>query len=266
MSVRKPTPPSSPAPAPPAPAEIASSPLSSVVIVGPGRLGSALAAALLGVGVKARLVGRGAPIPPADLTLLTVPDRAIAEAASAVPPGGVLLHTSGATDLSPLRPRAPVGSFHPLMTFPGGGAATALQGVPVALAGDPPALAAGRALAERLEMCPFEVPGDRRLYHAAAVLAGNFSTVLIAVASQALAQAGVPADQAPALLAPLALASIQNAARLGPAQALTGPVARGDLGVLQGHQEALRADLPEVATLYDALLVEARRLARQQRP
>ena len=90
-----------------------------VVIVGPGRLGRTVAGWLSEAGVSHHLVGRGETVPPAPITWLTVPDRAIAEAASSVPRGGVVLHASGATGLAPLRPHAPAGSLHPLMTFPG---------------------------------------------------------------------------------------------------------------------------------------------------
>jgi len=241
---------------PPAPLDL--------VVVGPGRLGRSVAALLAGTPHRVRLVGRGVAIPPAAITWLTVPDRAITEAAGGVPPGGVLLHASGATDLTPLRPRAPVGSLHPLMSFPGPehGMPRAEDGIPAALAGDPEARAAGRALAHALGFTPFEVPGDRRLYHASAVMAGNFATALLAEAAAVLARAGVPADQAPALLAPLALASIRNAAAVGPAAALTGPVSRGDHAVLDGHRAALREAGAAATTrgAYDALLEAARGL------
>lgn len=231
-----------------------------VLIVGPGRLGRSLARGLSARGVLVRLVGRGEPIPAAPLTLLTVPDRAIAEVAVAVPSGGVLLHCSGACDLEVLRPHHPAGSLHPLMTFPAPELAPPrFEGVPAALAGDPEAVAAARALAERLGMRAFLVPGDRRLYHAAAVMAGNFATALLAEAAAVLAGAGVPLEQAPALLAPLALRSVENAAELGPARALTGPVARGDELVIAAHRAALAADPARLAT-YDALLAAARRL------
>ena len=235
--------------------------IETVCIIGPGRLGGTLGAALAARGVAVTLVGRHEAPPPSPLTLLTVPDRAIAEAARAVPPGGVLLHCSGATDLTPLRPHHPAGSMHPLMTFPGADLAPPdLRGVPAALAGDPEALIAAEALALKLGMTPFRVPGDRRLYHAAAVMAGNFATALLAEASAVLAAAGVPLDQAPTLLAPLALACVRNAAALGPAAALTGPVARGDQEVIRGHQEALASLDGRARAVYDTLLTSARAL------
>lgn len=232
-----------------------------VLIVGPGRLGRSLLGALRSLGLDVRIVGRGSAIPAAELTLLTVPDRAIAEVAALCPPGGVLLHTSGATPVDALRPHAPAGCLHPLMSFPDPSQRPPrFAGVPASVSGDPEARAAGRWLAELLGMVPFELSGDRRLYHAAAVMAGNFATALLAEAAAVLSAAGVPVEQAPALLAPLALASIENAASIGPARALTGPVARGDEAVIEAHREALACATPEQLTTYDALLAAARRL------
>ncbi len=243
-----------------------------LVIVGPGRLGRAAAAVLRGEGVAVRLIGRGEAIPPAEIVWLTVPDRMIAEVAAQVlpfgaPERGVLLHASGATDLSVLAPHPRAGSLHPLMTFSGSEAGPSPRGpVPAAVAGSPEAVAVARALALRLGWTPFEVPGDRRLYHAAAVMAGNFATTLLAEAAALLVAAGVPAEEAPGLLAALALTSIENAVRMGPRAALTGPVARGDEAVLAAHRAALAALAPEALGTYESLVVATRRLLRPPTP
>lgn len=220
-----------------------------------------MALALAERGVEVLLIGRGQPIPAAPLTWLTVPDRALAEVAARTPRGGVVLHASGAVDVEPLRPHRPAGSLHPLMTFPGPERARpALTDLPAAVAGDAEAVALATALATTLGMAPFPVPGDRRLYHASAVVAGNYATVLLSMAAELLAAAGVPADQAPALLLPLARASLENAARVGPAAALTGPVARGDERVIQDHRAAIAQATPALLPAYDALLERARAL------
>jgi predicted short-subunit dehydrogenase-like oxidoreductase (DUF2520 family) len=149
------------------------------------------------------------------------------------------------------------------MTFPGPEVAVPdLHGVPAAVAGDPEAVAIAEGLARDLGMVPFAVPGDRRLYHAAAVLAGNFATVLVGEAARALVAAGVSPEVAAGALLPLAVRSIDNV-RHGASRALTGPVARGDEATLAAHRAALEeAGLSEVRALYDALLVAARRTAR----
>lgn len=234
-----------------------------LLIVGPGRLGRSAEALLRRRGPAPVLVGRGVPLPAAQLTWLTVPDREIGAAAAAVPPGGVVLHASGATDLAPLRDHARAGSLHPLMTFPGPevGLPAETPPTPAAVAGHPDAIAAATGLARRLGWHPFPVPGDRRAYHAAAVVAGNQATVLLGLAAEILTAAGVPADQAPALLAPLALQSLRNAAAVGPARALTGPVARGDDAVLAAHRAAIAGMHPAVRDAYEAMTRATRRLA-----
>ena len=153
------------------------------------------------------------------------------------------------------------------MTFPGPELALPRDTeVPAAVAGHPEAVAAATALAEKLGFTPFEVTGDRALYHAAAVMAGNFATVLLGEASRILAQAGVPEADAPRLLAPLALTSIRNAADLGPGPALTGPVARGDEGIIGAHLRALQTGAPMTRETYQVLLAAARDLRKRNEP
>ena len=230
----------------------------NIGIIGPGRLGRSLDALLSASGHTVRVTGRFETPPTADIVLLTVPDRAIGEAARRVAPGPILLHCSGACDIDVLRPHAPAGSFHPLMTFPGPEIALPdLTDVPAAVAGDPVARDAAVEIAHALNMRPFEVSGDRRLYHAAAVMAGNYATVLLAEAARVLAATGVDPQQAPGLLLPLALQSLRNAGE-EPAQALTGPVARGDDHVLDAHRMALlKAGLFDLEALYSTLTEHA---------
>ena len=227
-----------------------------LVIVGPGRLGRTLAELLVAAGHQVTLWGRDEPppMPSHAVRLLTVPDPAIAEVSRKLPPGGPVLHCAGALSHDILRPHAVVGSFHPLMTFPGPDVAIPdLAGVPVAVAGDPGAQEVARKLAIELKMQAFEVPGDRRLYHAAAVMAGNLAMVLVAEASRVLAAAGVPADQARDVLVPLAERSVHNAAQpLG--RVLTGPLARGDLATIEGHRAALgEQGLSDALDVYNRL-------------
>jgi len=237
---------------------------SDIVIVGRGRLGRSLALLLEQRDCPATLIGRE-PIPTgADAVLLAVPDTAVSAVARTIPPGPVVLHCSGALPVDVLHPHRPAGSFHPLMTFPGPEVALPdLRGVPAALDGDAEALAVGEELARALDMLPLPVPGDRRLYHAAAVMAGNFATVLLADASTVLEAAGVPAEQAAGALLPLALASLRNAVP-DPARALTGPAARGDHATISAHLDALASGaLHREEALYRALSDRALELARR---
>ncbi len=237
----------------PAPAHL------EVAIVGQGRLGSTVSAVLEGRGHHVHRIGRGQEIPAAPVVWLTVPDAEIAGVASRCGHTGVLLHASGASTLDVLGDHPCAGSLHPLMTFPGGESPP--PPIPAAIAGSPRAREAAGILAHVLGWTPFEVTGDRRAYHAAAVIAGNFGTTLLAQASKILVGAGVASDIAPALLAPLAIRSLQNAVALGPERALTGPVVRGDTTVIEDHRAVLAATHPEALAMYDALVQATWRIA-----
>lgn len=227
-------------------------PRPTIAILGQGRFGRTLAPLLVARGYTVKTWRRGEPFPDCDLAWITVSDAAVAEVARALPVGPIVLHASGALDTEVLAPHVRRGSLHPIQSFPGPERATPpLEGVPAGLAGHPDAVRAGREIALSLGMAPFDVPGDRRLYHAAAVLAGNFATTLLDAAARALAGAGAP--DAAKLLAPLALASIRQTAELGFEGGLTGPFARGDAGVVAGHLAALQDLDPQLATLYRAL-------------
>lgn len=211
-----------------------------LTIIGRGRLGRTLFQLLGARGASVRLVGRQAHLPPeTDLVLLTVPDSAISEVVNAIPVGPIVVHTSGVQSLDVLQPHVRVGSFHPLMTFPGPEIAVPdLSRAYVAIDGDAAVRAMLTELAAMLGLNPVHVPGDRRLYHAAAVLAGNLSTVLLALSGQLLAEAGVEPRTAREMLAPLAFDSLRNAIA-DPSRALTGPLVRQDHQTMAMHHAAL---------------------------
>ena len=231
--------------------------LPSCAIVGAGRLGGALAAALPG---SSGPFGRGADPRDADLVLLCVPDSEIAAAAAAVSPGPVVGHCSGATTLQPLLDagHTEVLSMHPLMTVPAGGEAR-FEGAGAAVAGSTErALHAARVIAARLGMRPVVIADeDRVAYHAAAAIASNFLTTIEGAAERVGATAGLDRE----LLVPLVRASVDAWAELGAARALTGPIARGDEATVERHRAVLRERTPELLPLYDALAEATRTLA-----
>jgi predicted short-subunit dehydrogenase-like oxidoreductase (DUF2520 family) len=221
-----------------------------IAVLGLGRLGRTLVPLLRSAGHRVTPWKRGRPIPQTDLLWLMVRDDAVAEVAALVPPGPIVLHASGALDVEVLRPHRPAGSLHLLQSFPGPEVATPpMKGVRAAIAGDAEAGEAATTLARSLGAIPVHVQGDRRLYHAAAVLAGNFATTLLAGAGRVLEDSGVDAKTAREMLLPLALASLQQAVE-DPASALTGPLPRGDAGTVRGHLDALQSTHPEMADVY----------------
>ena len=236
-----------------------------VAVVGAGRLGTALAAALADSGVEVvGPLGRGAAIPPAaDAVLLCVPESELVAAAATIAPGPLVGHCSGASTLEPLHPHEAF-SLHPLMTVPAGSPPGVFAGAGAAVDGSTAhALAVATALAERLGMRPARVaPEDRVAYHAAASIASNFLVTLEWAAERLAATAGVSREQ----LAPLVRAAVETWVELGAERALTGPIARGDQATVERQREAVLERIPELAPLFDALVDATRALAAQEAP
>jgi predicted short-subunit dehydrogenase-like oxidoreductase (DUF2520 family) len=231
----------------------------TIAIVGRGRLGRSVLHALRGAGLPVTDVGRGEPIPPAGTTWLLVPDRAIAEVARAVPSGGILLHSSGALGPEVLAPHEHAAVLHPIMSFSGGAMP---HPVPATITGSRIAVDRAKELAETIGWDPVPFDGERALYHAACVIAGNFGATIFAEACKALVLAGVDPREAPALLGPLARTSLDNAIRIGPS-AMTGPLSRGDRAVVERHLQALARE-PALHSLYAALASATEALVRQK--
>lgn len=229
--------------------------LPACAVVGHGRLGTALAAALRAAGATVDgPLGRGATASTAEVVFLAVPDAEIANAAAHVAPGRLVGHCSGATTLAPLHGHPEALSLHPLMTVTAAGAD--FTGATAAIAGTTDAaLATARTLATALGMHPVEIAdADRPAYHAAASMASNF---LITLEWAAERVGGV--DRA--ALAPLVRATVDNWVADGAQAALTGPIARGDEATVSKQRDAIDERAPDLTRLFDALADATRELA-----
>jgi predicted short-subunit dehydrogenase-like oxidoreductase (DUF2520 family) len=249
-------------------------------IVGAGRVGTALAAALREAGVRVEgPAGRGEVPQGCDALVLSVPDAEIPAAAATVAGAGPLVgHTSGATPLTALEAAGGAAfGLHPLQTFPervpsgalestGSGALAAFAGAGCAVAGSTPeALDFAVRLARVLGMTPFEIDDEgRAAYHAAASVASNFTVTLLAAAERIAAGAGLAPHEARALLAPLVRRTVESVAELDPERALTGPVARGDHVTVEAQRRALEDATPELLDLFDELVRHTRALAGEE--
>lgn len=263
-------------------------------VIGPGRLGSTLLAGLLEAGLTVAAVGVHADddtdlgmIPKhvrvadaaleADAWWLTVPDDEIstvaARLAASLPAtrrGGrtpLAVHSSGLGSIHLLKPLFEQGvrvlCLHPLQTFTGEPRAELLRDVPCAVtAHEERDLQLGEELARRLGLRPFRLADDKKtLYHLSAVVGCN---LLVALESEAkrLMDAATGGEDGLDHLAPLLSTAMKNLLGSGdPAHALTGPVARGDVGTVRAHLRLLDRESPRLARTYRALSLEALTLA-----
>ena len=195
----------------------------------------------------------------AELVFITTPDDAIAAVDGEVPwcAGQRAVHCSGALPCSILRNAssrgALVGGLHPLQTFPGGPQdVERLSGITFAVETEDEEL---RAVLEEIAIGlggePLRISGrDKLLYHAAAVIAGNYSLALMEAASNLWQAIGLDPEEACRRLSPLVHGSIDNASRSGIEASLTGPIARGDAETVAKQIEAIGGKCPELLKLY----------------
>jgi predicted short-subunit dehydrogenase-like oxidoreductase (DUF2520 family) len=242
-----------------------------VAIAGAGRLGQALARALREAGIPIACIANRTDVADighhASRVLIAVSDKAIETVAAriAASPGNlrIALHTCGAFGVEPLRPLADVGvycgSLHPLQTIRDPHDSATLRGIAFAVTGDPDALAWAGEIAAALNGWVFPIEPDRRdVYHAAAVMASNHLVAVLDAAGEMMRMAGLPPGSVWAALGPLVRTSIENSLRYGPAESLTGPVARGDSDTVAAHLSVLEGDL---LSLYRAAALRALRIA-----
>ena len=226
-------------------------------IIGPGRAGGALAAALTSAGWRVDgPLGRGhdpaTATAGARVVLLAVPDGDVAGLSASLAPGdAVVAHVAGSLGLDVLAPHQRVASVHPLVSLPDADlGARRLAGAWFAVAGDPVAAEVVDALGGRSVAVADE---DRTTYHAAAAVAANHLVALLGQVERLARQVGVPLEA----YLDLARGALDNVAEVGPAAALTGPVARGDRATVARHLAAIPED---ERTIYAVLAEAAQRL------
>ncbi|MFT4010299.1 MAG: DUF2520 domain-containing protein [Nocardioidaceae bacterium] len=256
----------------------------SIGVVGAGRVGAVLSAALRAAGheivaaagesdasrSRLALLLPGVPVAKptdvaraCDLLLLTVPDDMLGNvvtqlaAAGAIREGQYVVHTSGRHGLSVLAAAKAVGAhvlaLHPAMTFTGTDLdLPRLPGCAFgATADEPDAIALAETLVSDLRGRIVWVPESRRvLYHAGLAHGANHLVTLVAEAMELLRASG--ADDPAATLRPLLTAALDNALSFGDA-ALTGPIVRGDVETVRAHLRDIAATAPDTLPSYIAL-------------
>jgi predicted short-subunit dehydrogenase-like oxidoreductase (DUF2520 family) len=169
---------------------------------------------------------------------------------------GVALHTCGAKGPGALAALADsgvsCGGLHPIQSFASAeNGVVSLPGSSFAVDGDAEALAWASAIVTLMGGQSIRIrPRDRSLYHAAAVMASNYIGALIHASVTTMEAAGITSQDALIALSPLARTSLENALRLGPVEALTGPIERGNITTVLAHLEGLRDISKPVRHLY----------------
>lgn len=259
----------------------------SLAIIGPGKVGTAVASAAKRAGVRdiyfggrhldkveesAKLV-EGAKAwrmaeaaHHADIVLLSVSDNSIELVAKqlaeedAFRKGTIVAHLSGAMDSIILKPAkdlcgAFIASAHPLNTYPSiSGAVDEKIGTHWFLEGDNEAIEKLSQLISSFGDCPHAITREgKAIYHAGSVVACNYLATLMDTAIEMMGQANVDKELAWEALKPLVFSTMTNIDKIGPQAALTGPIARGDAQTVEKHLQALQNCSEEQRKLYAAM-------------
>lgn len=213
-----------------------------------------------------RAVGHYADLRAADVYMIATADDRIAQCCEALAnsgrltPHSVVFHCSGALPSTILQAAvqcgAAVASIHPIRSFADPEQAmNEFAGTWCGVEGDPQALdlliAAFSAIGAHI--APIHAH-NKIIYHSAAVFACNYLATLLDVAVQAYGKAGVPQDVALNMMESLVRGTIDNVFRLGPADALTGPIARGDMATAEKKAQAVAAWDKEYGKLYEQFM------------
>jgi predicted short-subunit dehydrogenase-like oxidoreductase (DUF2520 family) len=244
-----------------------------IAIVGPGRLGTALAEKLHAAGYRvveivsrdrarsrraasalakklgAKATVSGRALSNTNLVWFCVPDGAISDAAKELEKRGnwrdrTAFHSSGALasdQLARLRKKgASVASVHPFMTFVASSVPD-LRGVPFGVEGDAKAAAIAAGIAKQLGGEPFLIKKKQKgAYHAWGAFASPLLVALMVCAEKVARSAGIKPAHARKMMLPIVGRTLANYAQLGPAEAFSGPLVRGDVETVNQHGRVLR--------------------------
>jgi len=212
----------------------------------------------------------------ADVVFITTPDDVISHTCQQIMEnngfneGTIVYHCSGSLPSSILESAMksghPVGSFHPLQSFstkhlrP-----NPFENIYISVEGMKGATEMGKTIAHGLKAYFTEVSTDEKtLYHAAAVVASNYLVTLLDMAKQLNIHAGVSENIALKILKPLIQGTLNNIENQGISNALTGPIARGDVRTIQNHVQHISQSLPHLLDLYKKLGQYTLPIARSQ--
>ncbi|MDQ5985729.1 MAG: hypothetical protein CSYNP_01445 [Syntrophus sp. SKADARSKE-3] len=248
-----------------------------IAIIGLGKVGSAIGFLLRKAGYPIAAVADRSPeairhghpftgghihdrisdvVPEADAIFIATTDDAILEACREVSasgfirPGQKFVHLSGAGSLDLLAPAknagASIASIHPIQSFADvQGAIEHIPGSTFGLTSDESIKNWAVDVILDLKGIPFLIPDkDKALYHAAACIASNYLTALMYMVEEIYQTLGLTREEAIRAFWPLVRGTLQNIESRGTIEALTGPIARGDLGTIEKHVLAFHEKMP----------------------
>jgi predicted short-subunit dehydrogenase-like oxidoreductase (DUF2520 family) len=212
----------------------------------------------------------------ADIIFITTPDGAIKSACDSISEkngfksGSVVFHCSGALSstelLSAKTSGAYIGSMHPLQSF----ASTEYEfnpfsGIVTSVEGDEKAIDSAQHITEDLgSYCVTIKTEAKMLYHASAVVASNYLVTLLDLSLSLIKLAGVPGEDALRGLIPLIEGTISNIEKMGIRNALTGPIARGDIRTIEKHLSEIGSKTPRLLSLYRTLGLYTVEIAKEK--
>lgn len=273
-----------------------------VVIIGAGAVGKSLGYLLANNGYQVlgfishslssaeagrELIGEGIAtteyadfILEADLIIITTPDQIINEIAvklftkGLVKKGSCLVHCSGALTseilFSEIETKKEIEygrlSLHPLQSV-----ADAKKGIKTlpnsffTIEGNKAGEKAGRKLLNVLDVDYTVISSQvKPLYHAAACVVSNYLVTIVDLALKMNQQVGISTEKALCGLLPLMEGTLQNIEELGTVEALTGPISRGDIDIIESHLKSLQELMPENLDLYKQLGAYTAEIAQEK--
>ena len=234
---------------------------------------SSRAVAFIGAGTAAATIGE---LPESDLYLIGCPDDRIRTCCEQLARSGLVteetlvFHLSGALssdELAAAREQgAAVASLHPVKSFADPAKAiTDFAGTWCGMEGDDGALAMLEPACEAIGARTFRLEASgKSLYHAASVIACNYLVTLEELSLQTFEAAGIGRETALQILGPILRGTVENILALGTTEALTGPIARGDVSVIEHQVKSLEQWNPGIATLYRQLGLATVDLSKKQ--
>jgi len=259
----------------------------SFAIVGCGKVGTALGKFLAGAGYRiaglagknilsvkkaAQIIGTGKfglvsreITKDADIVFITTPDNIISDTCDIISQNNgfrenaVVLHCSGAlpsTILSSAKKcKTFTGSMHPLQSFTAGESdINPFENIIISVEGENRAVNTAKKIAADLGAKCFTIGTEAKTaYHAAAVVASNYLVTLLDLAFGLIEKAGISGRDRFKVLKPLIEGTLSNIENVGISEALTGPIARGDVETVQRHLNEIALKTPELMSLYKAL-------------